>query len=600
MSKLYELSRVIMPDGAFLPLYEELFTRRKEKTCMFSGVLTNVNIYEFDTWMNAFSAKIYHTYCDLGKLYLSLDIEGSYKVVVFGSELNNVFNRIDTPLLEQNYSGKSVIEIPNSATYDGIAFKIYEDKANPIKIHGGAWCTDKEPLRDNKLAVITCTFKREEYVTRNIALFENFLKENPSLKHKMKYILSDNGKTLPASLNSDNVNIYPNINAGGAGGFTRGIIEALHDKETFDRVLLMDDDVEIFPESFYRVLLMSNYLKEEYKDSFINGAMVDLYSKDMYFENLGIESEFWVAGYHHPQTLFDYTNVLKVLNIPRHVQEGSLGMKSAGWWYCSFTVDTIKEKGLPLPFFIRCDDMEWSWRNNDKTFIWLNGVNVWHAPFLWRVSKVVERYFTLRNIFYTRLLHTSGLKNKFRKWFWEVINNMISMYDYVSAELYIMALEDILKGPEVLKENPEEKFKSLNSVQKQVQYLECYDKDELDEVRIKPRHKVAGWRKFLYRITTRGLHCPDCFYEKEGTAIEWYPPVPDFIMIKEVKVYNILTGKYEVRKLDKKKSLYYRQKGKALLDEIYNRYEELEKNAKAAYNEFTTEEFWRNYLGLDK
>jgi hypothetical protein len=55
-----------------------------------------------------------------------------------------------------------------------------------------------------------------------------------------------------------------------------------------------------------------------------------------------------------------------------------------------------------------------------------------------------------------------------------------------------------------------------------------------------------------------------------------------------------------VRKLDKKKSLFYRQKGKALLDEIYNRYEELEKKAKTAFAEFTTEEFWHDYLGLDK
>lgn len=600
MSKLYELSRVIMPNGAFLPMYEKLFLRYKENICMFGNTLTNVNIYEFDTWMNAFSAKIYHTYCDLGKLYLLLDIEGSYKVVIFGSELNDVFSRIDTTLLEQDCSGKSVIEIPNPAAYNGIAFKIFEDKDKPVKIHGGAWCTDKEPLRDNKLAVITCTFKREEYVTRNIALFENFLKENPSLKHKMKYILSDNGKTLPASLNSDNVNIHPNINAGGAGGFTRGIIEALHDKISFDRVLLMDDDVEIFPESFYRVLMMSNYLKEEHKEAFINGAMVNLYNKDMYFETIAVDNNYWVAHYYPPRTLFDYTNVLQVLNIPQGVQNGELGMKSAGWWYCSFAVDTIKDRGLPLPFFIRSDDLEWSFRNNDKAFIWLNGVNVWHAPFEWRCSKVMEIYFTIRNVFFARTLHTKDFKKKFRKWFWTRLNNVISTYDYASAELFIMALEDILKGPDAFKVNPEEKFKELNAVQKQVKYLDCYSKAELDEVFYKERHKVAPWRKFLYRVTTRGLHCPDCFYEKEGKAIEWYPPVPDFIMIKEVKVYNVLTGKYEVRKLDKKKSLYYRQKGKALLDEIYNRYEELEQKAKAGFAEFTTEEFWHNYLGLDK
>ena len=44
----------------------------------------------------------------------------------------------------------------------------------------------------------------------------------------------------------------------------------------------------------------------------------------------------------------------------------------------------IKENGLPLPIFVRGDDIEFSMRNN-KEIVSLNGINVWHDPFILKI-----------------------------------------------------------------------------------------------------------------------------------------------------------------------------------------------------------------------
>ena len=68
-----------------------------------------------------------------------------------------------------------------------------------------------------------------------------------------------------------------NKNAGGAGGFTRTIIETKKQEEEngLTHILLMDDDVVMQPESIYRTYKILTLLKEEYKDAFIGGECLE-------------------------------------------------------------------------------------------------------------------------------------------------------------------------------------------------------------------------------------------------------------------------------------------------------------------------------------
>ena len=70
------------------------------------------------------------------------------------------------------------------------------------------------------------------------------------------------------------ISIVPNPNVGGAGGFARGMLEALAGGAT--HVLLMDDDVHVSPESFKRTYNLLSLVKNCYKQAFLNGAMLSL------------------------------------------------------------------------------------------------------------------------------------------------------------------------------------------------------------------------------------------------------------------------------------------------------------------------------------
>ena len=75
MQNINELARIVMPASDFLD-YQELFINREEGSCRLDGILKQVNIYKFNTWMNMFAAQKHYFYCDLGNIYLHLDNTG--------------------------------------------------------------------------------------------------------------------------------------------------------------------------------------------------------------------------------------------------------------------------------------------------------------------------------------------------------------------------------------------------------------------------------------------------------------------------------------------------------------------------------------------
>lgn len=592
---MQEIIRVVMPPADFID-NTELFVNKEDNECYINGKLANVNEYKFNTWMNLFAAKKYYYYCDLGNVYLDLKIKGQYKLQITGSNRNFAFDRIDNVILSQDCDGDTCVQIPYPEKYEGIYFTIIEDKANPIEFYKASYCSDREVNRDNKLAIVTCTFKREDYINKNIRLFERFIEENPELNDKIKLIVVDNGKTLDVNRSNDRVKIIPNMNAGGAGGFTRGLMDIMEQNVGFTRVLFMDDDVEIFPESFYRTLILSNYLKEEFKDSFINGAMLDLYDKSKFFENLAIQDKLWVRAFHSSQNL-NLNNILKINNIPTSVFENEYEKVDTAWWFHCFDVSCVQKKGLPSPIFFRGDDVEWSWRNYGEHHISMNGICVWHAPFAFRVSKVADYYYLPRNMFYINSIFTKNFKHTYSQYYIEKFNYLLKSYDYTSLDLLLKSMKDILKGSNIFRENPEEQFKNVNKIAKQVEYRTATN-DEIETAQ-NGYFKSKKWRKKLVKYIDKGfIKIPKFLFKKHAIVSEWYPPVEAFALVREVAVVNLFTNKTTIRRYDRKKTLYYKKEFYKLLKQIDSNYDKLHTDYINAHKEFSTFAFWEKYLEL--
>ncbi len=553
--------------------------------------------YVYNTWMNVFAAKKYYNYAQLGELYLRIQAEGAYVLEVIGNRRNDLVLQ-DEVLVSKKVKDATIVHVPSARDYDGVYFTIRSLDSSPVNVYGGEWCTDVPPVRENKMAIVSCTFKREEYIMKNVSIFERFIEETPELKNRIKLWVIDNGRTIPESIKSENVELFYNKNAGGAGGFTRGVLEVQKANEGFTRILFMDDDVEFFAESFYRTLKLTDYLKEEYRQAFVNGAMLDLQQKNMFIENLALQDELWVRAYHDSCCL-SYANILKVNDIPDAVFHNPHVKTDSAWWYSCFDLSLIEQKGLPLPVFFRGDDLEWGWRNFGNTHISLNGICVWHSSFVFRVSKMADYYFLPRNMFMINAIYTENFKKVWKMYFEKKKKYLLATYDYTSLEMLTQALVDILKGDAVYREDPELQLKRIAGINCMSDWRDCASEQEKQSYLHPRKHKVKSWRKFLYKITGRGIYCPKIFMKKRSVVLDWYPAASAFIMTREVKVYNPLSGRYELRKFDASKQRKYQSEINSLLAKIEERYDELESIFKQAHKEFSSEQFWKDYLSLD-
>ena len=86
---------------------------------------------------------------------------------------------------------------------------------------------------------------------------------------------------------SEYIHIYPNQNVGGAGGFTRGILESMSAEKKPTHIILMDDDVKILPESLIRTYTLLSLIKPEYDTHFISGAMLFMEHMNIQHEDVG-------------------------------------------------------------------------------------------------------------------------------------------------------------------------------------------------------------------------------------------------------------------------------------------------------------------------
>lgn len=600
------LQRIIMPEVKDRDC-QELFFRSGQAECMaFGEPLVAMNELYFHTWMNLFAAKKWFRYGKVGNLFLKLDIKGDFCVEIVGSNQNTVYGHIDEKLVWEEFRDNQeerCIKIDNPSAYDAVYFIIRDRKDAPCRFLSAGWYTDIPPVRENRLAIVICTYKREAYIHRAMAMFEKYLAENEALRNRMHLFVIDNGQTLELSRSNEHVSVFHNINAGGAGGFARGLIEACRAGENYTRCLFMDDDVEIIPESFYRTLILSDYLKEEYKDAIINGAMLDLYRRTVFYENLAVEDGLWVSSFHREANLTKFKAILRVNDIPESVYQNENSKVNAAWFYSCFSMDQEKSiNDLPLPVFIRGDDVEYGRRKFGQAFIQLNGICVWHAPFYYRVSKATEAYYMSRNMFMINALYSNSFRKDFTRFYHARFRYSLNTYDYISGQLYIKALEDILKGSRVFDEDVLEIAKAVGRMAEEAREP-VSDFYELEAVKDKPfRYSIP--KRICVRLIQAGYKCMPvlkCILKQNGMnlAQEWYPPAETFLVKKQVKVYNLLNKTSVVRKFDYHMERKLEKQFRELLVEIEKNYDGLLEDYRANFPRLTSFDFWKSYLKLE-
>lgn len=404
----------------------------------------------FDTYFNSFSIEKWNKYTKLQDVYIRLRLNGKFKITLINRTKihDDVFENILKETVFESNSIENIELMFDSFDKKGIyTFKIEALECDSI-FYGGEYFTkiSENELKNVKIAIDICTFGREKFIERNLNILKESILENPKsiLYNKLKVYIADNGKTLDIDkLATNDIHIFPNKNVGGAGGFTRGLIEILNGNEGITHALIMDDDIIIEPASIEKTYVFLSLRKDKYDDLFIGGSMLRLDDQYTQIEN----GARWNAG--NIDSLkhgLDLRNCDAVIH--NEIEEYT---EYNAWWYCCIPMSIVTEENLPLPIFIRGDDLEYGLRNI-KHIVNLNGICVWHEPFENKYSSFLH-YYILRNMLIDNAIHVENYsKWSFIKLFFKRITREMAYYRYKNVDLMYKAVEDFYKGIDWLKE----------------------------------------------------------------------------------------------------------------------------------------------------
>ena len=437
--------------------------------------LSDNAIIKTNTYFNIFSSSKYAEYTKAENITFTSKVSGKMDVCLHmcTSEKDEVIEHVpvdsEIPIeisIEFNIKGLSDKE---KVTCHYVSF---ESKGSS-KIHEfGSYSTDADQ-DDIRLALAICTFHREEYVNRTVNALKGMISD-PSYDSRIDIFVVDNGKTIAKDTwSEDYIHLISNRNLGGSGGFTRGMIEACEHNAT--HVLLMDDDITLDPNTIYKTLNILKILKEEHKDVFILGGMLDSNKPTMQYEagslyngqftkrkgNLDLTSEKSLIF----NDLFEYANY-------------------GAWWYLCMPTHVCNDN-LPLPLFIKMDDVEYGLRTM-KDHVVMNGIGIWHENFDGKRNRVMENYYHERNSRITESVCKLDVR-PFVFSFWHKVLYFISLSDYTSLYMYTRAIHDYTKGVDFLMNIDEEELHSI-----------LQEKDRPGEVyRILPGEPKALVRKIV-------------------------------------------------------------------------------------------------------
>lgn len=584
-------------------------------------VMYGQGVYDFTTYFNALSVSKLRTYTSMRSAMLHLELKGAACTVqqTMGDALAHESLLVEgTEVAVPAADEWQVVDIPLVIT-DAmvlVGFKIVTE--GQVAIRNSHYVLDvADDFNEVELAVATTTFKKESFIINNIGLVRSHIIESGDdiAKHFHMYVI-DNGRTLDATaLSGDRVEVIPNENVGGAGGFTRGMIAAMRQKPKATNVLLMDDDVAVSPESIKRTYNLLRILKPQYREAMISGAMLNYEVGEDQWEDTGFMTKDGIfAPCKPPLRLTQFEDII-FNEIHEMTKEITPDNHYAAWWYCCIPISVIERNGLPLPLFVRCDDAEYGIRCKTD-FITMNGLCVWHMSFHKRYNPAVERYQTTRN---TMIAQAAAGMAPHADFMHELHRNMqleLKKFGYDNAELCLDAFEDFLKGPKFIgtKGQAEKSFMAANHNKETL-----HDLDELQRL-ANEDPDLAGFD--VYTITrqlidadkprSRSERIQD-FVTDNGQRIlknegEGYAVIP---LLGWVYPAGVIRGKKKLIVID-----WYNRKGAIRTKDpdryarIMKRYQRDLKYYKAninrlreeyaqAFPKLTSLQFWEHYLDLD-
>jgi galactofuranosylgalactofuranosylrhamnosyl-N-acetylglucosaminyl-diphospho-decaprenol beta-1,5/1,6-galactofuranosyltransferase len=403
---------------------------------------------DFDTYFGAFFESHWRRHAALPGLRLRLRARGPVVARVWrdGGERELVGEaRTDD-------SGTLEIAVPAAGAGDCRLSVTMAAPYGAAVIEDAAWVCDgaAAPVR---LVLGFCAFGERERALGTA----RHLADDPELAGRVVRIVvvDQSGQPGGETLAGPGVDVVHQPNYGGTGGFTRVMLEALATAGA-THVLLLDDDIDIDREVVHRI---GAALAAMNQPRVIGGQMLDMLAPTI-LQEAGARLDRRRLRIEPNGRGVDAGSTLAPLMAAQRADY-------AAWFCCAVPLEAIGRCGLPLPFFINFDDVEFGLRLTAAGVptVSLPGVCVWHMPGYakdddWR------SYFYHRNMAVIAAVHgVAGIPHL--TWtFAKRAAKALARGNLFRVALATEAIGDFLDGPDVLPASPDTALRRIGELRR--------------------------------------------------------------------------------------------------------------------------------------
>lgn len=633
------LQNIIFPEHAdpdVFPLYAdaETWTQiggepvRLSASSAFTEVLSRKSVrvpagqrLSLASYFNAFPASYWQRWTSVKTVQLHLETEGSGTIVVYRSNAEGQSQWV----CSEQVTGKCASEfhLPLKSFGDGgwYWFDLLA-AGEELVLHTGSWRTDQQPVTEGKLSLGITTYNKRDFC---LATLRKLADNHGLLQELDQILLVDQGSEKVSETSEfsalrkqlgEQLRLIEQANLGGSGGFSRAMAETLKLDAT-DFLMILDDDIELEPESVLRALQFARYNR---RPMIVGGHMFDLLDKPVlhaWAETVRDPNFLWGPSFPE-QTRHDFRERNLRQTPWMHAR---LDADYNGWWMCLIPKTIIQNIGLSLPVFIKWDDAEYGLRAREHGFrtVSLPGVALWHISWLDKDDTIDwQNYFHTRNRLIAALLHSdsvSVVQNTFR----QDIKKLFNM-QYYATELAIDAVEDVLKGPEHLHASIATKMQQARAKAGAFCETRVYTPEDADWPSsqrgralpkcVNPRAQHFNWGPFaihlrlfsvktLLRQLTFGKHAPEnapaeAEYAKQD-ARWWIIPQHRSVLIGTADG----SGK-SIYRFDRAQMLSMLRKSYRLSRKLKREWKSLSKQYRQALPKITSPEEWEKTFRSEK
>jgi galactofuranosylgalactofuranosylrhamnosyl-N-acetylglucosaminyl-diphospho-decaprenol beta-1,5/1,6-galactofuranosyltransferase len=407
------------------------------------------------SYFNAFPASYWHRWTGVREVVLSVVTSGHGSILLYRSNARGVAQRIDSVHVK-NTGQLSTFQLPLTNFLDGgwYWFDLVADTTELI-LDSAEFATSDAPQRQGKATVAITTFNRPDYCLNVLAALggdrglRDVIDTVVVVDQGNKLVSDEPGFAQLKRRLGGRLTYITQPNLGGSGGFSRGMIEALKRPES-DFVLLLDDDVVVEPEGVSRAVTFGRFT---HNPTIVGGHMFDMFNKaelHAFSEKIDLDKFMWGVKY---QDQFRHNFTKSNLRQTPWLHERA-DVDFNGWWMSLIPLEVVRKIGLSLPVFIKWDDAEYSLRARDfgHSTVSFPGAAVWHVSWQDKDDLIDwQAYFHTRNRWIAALLHSPYHRGgKFIRDSFAHSVKRLFMMQYYSGELYLRAIEDVLRGPQDL------------------------------------------------------------------------------------------------------------------------------------------------------